>query len=251
MLNIDSKGHLLMGGEAQPLHKAVQTIHHQAELIKLNLKAAGQKLDASGGLPTTIVLRADARPRPSSVLDLIKACQSNGFRKFALKAMNSRLAQPATVGIDRSRVGAGPAIGEKAVRRKKSVRRAEEPTVQIAPMLDMAFQLLTFFILTYHPMPTEGQFVMNLLPAAAGHVGVGRGADGGGLRQAAGLAPDPAHGSEGRGGRRARRDLRRRADDPDRSGAPWRRSSTSTSRTPTCRSIRPCSRSIPTSSIRN
>jgi biopolymer transport protein ExbD len=36
--------------------------------------------------------------------------------------------------------------------------------VQIAPMLDMAFQLLTFFILTYHPLPTEGQFVMNLLP---------------------------------------------------------------------------------------
>ncbi len=48
---------------------------------------------------------------------------------------------------------------------KRNVRRAEEPTVQIAPMLDMAFQLLTFFILTYHPMPTEGQFVMNLLPA--------------------------------------------------------------------------------------
>ncbi len=36
--------------------------------------------------------------------------------------------------------------------------------MQIAPMLDMAFQLLTFFILTYHPLPTEGQFVMNLLP---------------------------------------------------------------------------------------
>lgn len=33
-------------------------------------------------------------------------------------------------------------------------------------MLDMAFQLLTFFILTYHPMPTEGQFAMNLMPAA-------------------------------------------------------------------------------------
>src|ERR1700757_3358727 len=31
-------------------------------------------------------------------------------------------------------------------------------------MLDMAFQLLTFFILTYHPMPSEGQFLMNLLP---------------------------------------------------------------------------------------
>ena len=34
----------------------------------------------------------------------------------------------------------------------------------ITPMLDMAFQLLTFFILTYHPMPSEGQFLMNLLP---------------------------------------------------------------------------------------
>ena len=34
----------------------------------------------------------------------------------------------------------------------------------IAPMLDMAFQLLTFFVLTYHPAPQEGQFVMNLLP---------------------------------------------------------------------------------------
>jgi biopolymer transport protein ExbD len=89
VLNIDSRGHLLMGGEAQPLHLAVQTIHHQAELIKLNLKAAGLKPDASGGLPTTIILRADKDATSSSVLDLIKACQSNGFRKFALKAMNN------------------------------------------------------------------------------------------------------------------------------------------------------------------
>ena len=42
----------------------------------------------------------------------------------------------------------------------------EEVTIQVAPMLDMAFQLLTFFILTYRPMPVEGQFTMNLLPAA-------------------------------------------------------------------------------------
>jgi len=42
----------------------------------------------------------------------------------------------------------------------------EEVEVQITPMLDMAFQLLTFFILTFRPMPTEGQFSMNLLPSA-------------------------------------------------------------------------------------
>ena len=34
----------------------------------------------------------------------------------------------------------------------------------ITPMLDMAFQLLTFFVLTYKPAPSEGQFIMNLLP---------------------------------------------------------------------------------------
>lgn len=37
--------------------------------------------------------------------------------------------------------------------------------VQITPMLDMAFQILAFFIMTYNPMPLEGQFAMNLLPA--------------------------------------------------------------------------------------
>jgi biopolymer transport protein ExbD len=47
------------------------------------------------------------------------------------------------------------------VKRKKQ----EDVEIPITPMLDMAFQLLTFFILTYHPAPSEGQFSMNLLPA--------------------------------------------------------------------------------------
>jgi biopolymer transport protein ExbD len=45
--------------------------------------------------------------------------------------------------------------------------RGMEIEIPITPMLDMAFQLLTFFILTYRPAPTEGQFSMNLLPAQA------------------------------------------------------------------------------------
>jgi biopolymer transport protein ExbD len=49
-------------------------------------------------------------------------------------------------------------------RRKKG--SGESVDVPITPMLDMAFQLLTFFILTYHPMPSEVQFVMNLMPAS-------------------------------------------------------------------------------------
>ncbi len=44
--------------------------------------------------------------------------------------------------------------------------RGAEVEVPITPMLDMAFQLLTFFILTYRPSPVENQFRMNLLPPA-------------------------------------------------------------------------------------
>jgi len=43
--------------------------------------------------------------------------------------------------------------------------RSMEIEIPVTPMLDMAFQLLTFFILTYRPAPSEGQFSMNLLPA--------------------------------------------------------------------------------------
>jgi biopolymer transport protein ExbD len=48
---------------------------------------------------------------------------------------------------------------------RKRQRREERPvdvTLPITPMLDMSFQLLSFFILTFHPMPTEGQLSLNL-----------------------------------------------------------------------------------------
>jgi biopolymer transport protein ExbD len=37
-----------------------------------------------------------------------------------------------------------------------------EPDLPITPMLDMSFQLLAFFILTFRPSPTEGQIAMTL-----------------------------------------------------------------------------------------
>jgi biopolymer transport protein ExbD len=48
---------------------------------------------------------------------------------------------------------------------RKNIQKSEGPVVPITPMLDMAFQLLTFFVLTYKPAPSEVQYVMNLLPA--------------------------------------------------------------------------------------
>ena len=89
VLNVDRDGHLLVGGLTQPLNEALQTIKHQADLVKLNLKAAGQKVDPVNGLPTTIVFRADKDANCASVMKLINACQTHGFHKFALKAMTS------------------------------------------------------------------------------------------------------------------------------------------------------------------
>ena len=45
-------------------------------------------------------------------------------------------------------------------------RPAIDSEVSLTPMLDVAFQLLTFFIFTFKPAPLELQFNMNLLPTA-------------------------------------------------------------------------------------
>jgi biopolymer transport protein ExbD len=87
VLNVDRQGRLLVGGETQPPDQAIQTIKHQAALVQLNLKASGLQFDSGQGLPTTIILRADRDTTCASVLSLINACQTQGFRKFALKAM--------------------------------------------------------------------------------------------------------------------------------------------------------------------
>ena len=46
-------------------------------------------------------------------------------------------------------------------------RSQEEVELNMAAMLDMAFQLLTFFILTFRPPPVEGQVALRLPPPAA------------------------------------------------------------------------------------
>ena len=88
VLNIDRDGHLIMNGQVLQLRQSADSIKHQADLVKLNLRAAGQKPDPTGGLPTTIIFRADRDTAFASIIGLITACQNNGFRKFALKALN-------------------------------------------------------------------------------------------------------------------------------------------------------------------
>jgi biopolymer transport protein ExbD len=49
-------------------------------------------------------------------------------------------------------------------RRKKKRRSDSEVTLNLAAMLDMAFQLLAFFILTFRPSPVEGDVMLRLPP---------------------------------------------------------------------------------------
>jgi len=53
------------------------------------------------------------------------------------------------------------------VSRRKRRKSREEVELNLAAMLDMAFQLLTFFILTFRPAPVEGQVNLRLPPPMA------------------------------------------------------------------------------------
>ena len=45
---------------------------------------------------------------------------------------------------------------------KRRTRQQVDPDLPITPMLDMSFQLMAFFILTFRPMPTEAQLPLAL-----------------------------------------------------------------------------------------
>src|SRR6186713_2783818 len=47
-------------------------------------------------------------------------------------------------------------------KRKRTQTDFVEPDLPITPMLDMSFQLLAFFIMTFKPAPTEGQIMLTL-----------------------------------------------------------------------------------------
>jgi biopolymer transport protein ExbD len=50
------------------------------------------------------------------------------------------------------------------MRRRRKHNSQEDVELNLAAMLDMAFQLLTFFILTFKPAPVEGQVNLRLPP---------------------------------------------------------------------------------------
>jgi biopolymer transport protein ExbD len=85
ILNINSKGRLSVYGVEKDVEGYVAA-EAQASLIKA--RREHPELKHGDELPTTVVIRAD-RTTPFNLLNtVIRACQDNGFRKFALKAVN-------------------------------------------------------------------------------------------------------------------------------------------------------------------
>lgn len=87
ILNVDSKGNLNIYGRTMNIENYIRG-EAQASLLLAKKDKAHANLVVGDELPTTVVVRAD-RATPFKLLNrIIKCCQDNGFRHFALKAMN-------------------------------------------------------------------------------------------------------------------------------------------------------------------
>jgi biopolymer transport protein ExbD len=86
VLNIDQAGDLKVYGRA--IKDVEGYIAKEAAASRLAARIASDDSEEAQDLPTMIVIRAD-RATPFKMINrVIKACQDNGFRSFALKAVN-------------------------------------------------------------------------------------------------------------------------------------------------------------------
>lgn len=83
VLNVNKEGQLVVYSIPQDI---VPYLKAEAKMARLEAKRKNSGFKDTDDLPTTVVVRAD-KDTPFGLLNLIiKTCQDNGFRKFALKA---------------------------------------------------------------------------------------------------------------------------------------------------------------------
>ena len=86
VLNVNSQGQLRVYGE---LKDDVATyIAGEAYASLFVAQRNNPELKFGDDLPSTVVIRADKRTSFGKLNKIVKACQDNGFRQFALTAMN-------------------------------------------------------------------------------------------------------------------------------------------------------------------
>ena len=86
VLNVNSQGQLRVYGELKDDVNSYIAGEAQASSLVALQRVPGFK--QGDDLPSTVVIRADKRTSFGRLNKIVKACQDNGYRSFALKAMN-------------------------------------------------------------------------------------------------------------------------------------------------------------------
>lgn len=86
VLNVNNKGQVKINGRVT---EPEAFLSREAQFTRKRIHAeTGKKLNAGDELPTLIVVRADQKTPFDLLNKVLSECQKNGFRKFALRAMN-------------------------------------------------------------------------------------------------------------------------------------------------------------------
>ncbi len=89
VLNVDSKGNMIFNGQVLSAAEANAKIMLEAQIARQNMKTLKGKIEPGEGLPGRVVIRADRDTQFTYLFNLINTCQTNGYQKFDLKAMNA------------------------------------------------------------------------------------------------------------------------------------------------------------------
>lgn len=84
VLNVNKAGKVMMYGNEQDPAAFVQK---EAKEARFKLELAGKKVKKGDELPTLVVVRADLGTSFEMLNKVLTECQTEGFRKFALRAM--------------------------------------------------------------------------------------------------------------------------------------------------------------------
>jgi biopolymer transport protein ExbD len=87
VLNIDARGQLKVYGSTPDVRAYLAA---EAKQEEARMKAKNKAFKSGDELATTVVIRADKTTPFKLLNDIIKVCQKNNYRKFALKALNRR-----------------------------------------------------------------------------------------------------------------------------------------------------------------
>ena len=149
---IDRQGRLIVEGRARTGESAARWWADEAAR-----RREGRRILAAPGeeLPTLVVIRADRDAAYGDVRKTLAQAQLPGFSHFTLVILREEALAMS--------------------RRPKRPRPPEEVSFPVTPFLDMAFQLLAFFILTFRAPSREARIDLYLPTAAATLPAVPRG----------------------------------------------------------------------------